>query len=104
MLPQAECARGFSQCDSLLVGPEAQAFTYPYFDVRNPSAILEHEATTTRIGEEQMLYCAQRNISEQEAIALIVQGYCHTVISQLPMEFIFEAQQLINLTLEGSVG
>ncbi len=101
---RAENARNFSQCDSLLVGNQCGAHTFPYIDVKNNTAQVEHEATTSKIGEEQLFYCNQRGISTEEAVALIVNGYCKEVLNKLPMEFAVEAQKLLALTLEGSVG
>ncbi len=100
----AENARNFSQCDSLLIGSQCGAHTFPYIDVNNKTAQVEHEATTSKIGEDQLFYCNQRGISTEEAIALIVNGYCKEVLNKLPMEFAVEAQKLLSLTLEGSVG
>jgi Fe-S cluster assembly protein SufB len=97
-------ARNFSQCDSLLLGDQCGAHTFPYIDVKNNTAQVEHEATTSKIGEEQLFYCNQRGISTEEAVALIVNGYCKEVLNKLPMEFAVEAQKLLALTLEGSVG
>lgn len=101
---QATNARNFSQCDSLLLGSECGAHTFPYIDVKNKTAQVEHEATTSKIGEDQLFYCNQRGISTEEAVALIVNGYCKEVLNKLPMEFAVEAQKLLALTLEGSVG
>ncbi len=101
---KAENARNFSQCDSLLMGNQCGAHTFPYIDVKNSTAQIEHEATTSKIGEEQLFYCNQRGISTEEAVALIVNGYCKEVLNKLPMEFAVEAQKLLALTLEGSVG
>ena len=101
---QAEHARNFSQCDSLLLGNQCGAHTFPYIDVQNQTAQIEHEATTSKIGEEQLFYCNQRGIDNEEAVALIVNGYCKEVLNKLPMEFAVEAQKLLALTLEGSVG
>lgn len=97
-------ARNFSQCDSLLLGDKCGAHTFPYIDVENSSARVEHEATTSKIGEDQIFYCQQRGIDEEAAVALIVNGYAKEVLNQLPMEFAVEAQKLLALTLEGSVG
>ncbi|MBL7851553.1 MAG: Fe-S cluster assembly protein SufB [Cyclobacteriaceae bacterium] len=97
-------ARNFSQCDSLLLGDKCGAHTFPYIDVENDSARVEHEATTSKIGEDQIFYCQQRGIDEEAAVALIVNGYAKEVLNQLPMEFAVEAQKLLALTLEGSVG
>ncbi|MHB9147521.1 MAG: Fe-S cluster assembly protein SufB [Candidatus Amoebophilus sp.] len=97
-------ARNFSQCDSLLLGNQCGAHTFPYIDVKNSTAHVEHEATTSKIGEEQLFYCNQRGIDNEQAVALIVNGYCKEVLNKLPMEFAVEAQKLLELTLEGSVG
>jgi len=102
--PRAENARNFSQCDSLLMGSSCGSHTFPYIETQNKSAKVEHEATTSKIGEDQIFYCKQRGIGEEEAIALIVNGYCKDVLSQLPMEFAVEAQKLLAISLEGSVG
>ncbi|HCM76410.1 MAG TPA: Fe-S cluster assembly protein SufB [Cytophagales bacterium] len=104
ILKRAENARNFSQCDSLLMGDQCGAHTFPYIDVENKSAHVEHEATTSKIGEDQIFYCQQRGIDEEAAVALIVNGYAKEVLKQLPMEFAVEAQKLLALTLEGSVG
>ncbi|MDV3308780.1 MAG: Fe-S cluster assembly protein SufB [Cyclobacteriaceae bacterium] len=104
VLKQAEGARNFSQCDSLLMGDKCGAHTFPYIDVENNTAHIEHEATTSKIGEDQIFYCQQRGIDEESAVALIVNGYAREVLKQLPMEFAVEAQKLLALTLEGSVG
>ena len=104
VLKRATNARNHSQCDSLLMGDQCGAHTFPYIDVENNSARIEHEATTSKIGEDQIFYCQQRGISEEAAVALIVNGYAKEVLSQLPMEFAVEAQKLLALTLEGSVG
>ena len=101
---RAENARNFSQCDSLLLGNQCGAHTFPYIDVKNKTAQVEHEATTSKIGEEQLFYCNQRGIDNEQAVALIVNGYCKEVLNKLPMEFAVEAQKLLALTLEGSVG
>ncbi|MCX2744301.1 Fe-S cluster assembly protein SufB [Mangrovivirga sp. M17] len=101
---RAENARNFSQCDSLLMGDKCGAHTFPYIENKNASAMVEHEATTSKIGEDQIFYCQQRGIDEESAVALIVNGYCKEVLNQLPMEFAVEAQKLLALTLEGSVG
>ena len=100
----AENARNFSQCDSLLMGDKSGSHTFPYIEVKNKSARIEHEATTSKIGEDQLFYCNQRGIGTDEAIGLIVNGYCKDVLNQLPMEFAVEAQKLLSLSLEGSVG
>lgn len=104
IMKRAVNARNFSQCDSLLMGDTCGAHTFPYIDVENNSARVEHEATTSKIGEDQIFYCQQRGIDEESAVALIVNGYAKEVLNQLPMEFAVEAQKLLALTLEGSVG
>jgi Fe-S cluster assembly protein SufB len=104
VLKNAEGARNFSQCDSLLMGDQCGAHTFPYMEVDNNSAIVEHEATTSKIGEDQIFYCNQRGISTESAIGLIVNGYAKEVLNQLPMEFAVEAQKLLEISLEGSVG
>jgi Fe-S cluster assembly protein SufB len=100
----AENARNFSQCDSLLLGDKCGAHTFPYIEVDNKSSIVEHEATTSKISEDQMFYCNQRGISTEDAIGLIVNGYAREVLNKLPMEFAVEAQKLLQISLEGSVG
>ncbi|MCI0650400.1 MAG: Fe-S cluster assembly protein SufB [Planctomycetes bacterium] len=100
----AEGARNFSQCDSLLLGDRCGAHTFPYIEVKNPTAKVEHEATTSRIGEDQIFYCNQRGISTEDAVTLIVNGFCKEVLSELPMEFAVEARNLLGISLEGSVG
>lgn len=102
--PAAEGARNYTQCDSLLLGSDCGAHTFPYIDVMNPSAIVEHEATTSKISEDQLFYCNQRGIPTEEAVGLIVNGYAKEVMNKLPMEFAVEAQRLLQITLEGSVG
>ncbi len=104
VLRNASGARNFSQCDSLLLGSKCGAHTFPYIEVDNQTAIVEHEATTSKIGEDQIFYCNQRGISTEDAIALIVNGYAREVINKLPMEFAVEAQKLLQISLEGSVG
>lgn len=104
ILPTAENARNHSQCDSLLMGNQCGAHTFPYLDVQNPSAQVEHEASTSKINEDQLFYCKQRGISPEDAVSLIVNGFCKDVFKELPMEFAVEAQKLIELKLEGSVG
>ena len=104
VLKNATGARNFSQCDSLLLGDKCGAHTFPYLEVDNQSAIVEHEATTSKIGEDQIFYCNQRGISTEDAIGLIVNGYAREVINKLPMEFAVEAQKLLQISLEGSVG
>ena len=102
--PKAENARNFSQCDSLLIGDKCGAHTFPHIDSRNRSAMLEHEATTSKISDEQLFYCRQRGVSTEDAVGLIVNGYAREVLAKLPMEFAVEAQKLLSLSLEGSVG
>jgi len=97
-------ARNFSQCDSLLIGNKCGAHTFPYIEVKNTTASVEHEASTSKIGEDQIFYCNQRGISTQDAVNMIVNGYCKEVFKQLPMEFAVEAQKLLGVSLEGSVG
>lgn len=104
VLPSAENARNFSQCDSLLIGSQCGAHTFPYIETKNPTAIVEHEATTSRIGEEILFYCNQRGIPTQEAVELIINGYCQEVLAQMPLEFAVEARKLLAISLEGSVG
>lgn len=104
IMPKADNARNYSQCDSLLIGDKCGAHTFPQVDSRNGSAILEHEATTSKISEEQLLYCRQRGISMEDAVGLIVNGYAKEVLAKLPMEFAVEAQKLLAISLEGSVG
>lgn len=102
--PRAENARNFTQCDSLLLGAECSANTFPYIETKNNTAMVEHEATTSKIGEDQIFYLNQRGIDSEKAVALIVNGYVKEVLNQLPMEFAVEAQKLLSITLEGSVG
>ena len=104
MLPGADNARNFSQCDSLLIGDRCGAHTFPYIENANKSAVVEHEATTSKISEEQLFYCNQRGIGPEEAVGLIVNGYAREVLAKLPMEFAVEAQKLLQVSLEGSVG
>jgi Fe-S cluster assembly protein SufB len=104
ILPTAEGARNYSQCDSMLIGDQCGAHTVPYISVQNPTAHIEHEASASKIGEDQIFYCKQRGISEEEAISLIVNGFCKDVFHTLPMEFAMEAQKLLEVTLENSVG
>ena len=101
---KAEGARNFTQCDSLLIGNQCGAHTVPYVESKNPRAILEHEATTSRLSEDQLFYCQQRGLSEEESVALLVNGFCKEVLQELPMEFAVEAQKLVSVSLEGSVG
>jgi Fe-S cluster assembly protein SufB len=100
----ADNARNFSQCDSLLIGDKCGAHTFPYLEVHNPSARVEHEATTSKIAEDQIFYCNQRGISREDAVNMIVNGFCREVFNKLPLEFAVEAQKLLEITLEGSVG
>lgn len=104
VLKSAENARNYSQCDSLLMGDRCGAHTFPYMEVKNPTAVVEHEATTSRIGEDQLFYCRQRGMSEEDAVSMIVNGFCKEVFKELPMEFAVEAQKLLGISLEGSVG
>ncbi|MDI3526533.1 MAG: Fe-S cluster assembly protein SufB [Tenuifilum sp.] len=104
VLKGAENARNFSQCDSLLLGDKCGAHTFPYLEVDNPTAIVEHEATTSKIGEDQIFYCNQRGLSTEDAVGLIINGYAKEVLNKLPMEFAVEAQKLLQISLEGSVG
>jgi len=104
VLPKASNARNFSQCDSLLLGSECGAHTFPYIEAQNSTSKIEHEATTSKIGEDQIFYCLQRGIDEEKAVSLIVNGYAKEVLNKLPMEFAIEAQKLLSISLEGSVG
>jgi Fe-S cluster assembly protein SufB len=104
IMPQAKDARNHTQCDSLLIGKDCGAHTFPYMEVKNPTARVEHEATTSKISEDQLFYCRQRGISEEDAVNMIVNGFCKDVFKQLPMEFAVEAQNLLNVSLEGAVG
>ena len=104
MLPSAHGARNFTQCDSLLMGANCAAHTFPYVEVKNPTAIVEHEASTSKISDEQLFYCLQRGISTEDAVNMIVSGFCKSVFKELPMEFAVEAQNLLAVSLEGAVG
>jgi Fe-S cluster assembly protein SufB len=104
VLPKAANARNYTQCDSMLVGNQCGAHTFPYIEVGNNTATLEHEASTSKIGEDQIFYCKQRGLTAEDAVSMIVSGFCKDVFQQLPMEFALEAQQLLGITLEGSVG
>lgn len=104
VLPNAENTRNFTQCDSLLIGDECGAHTVPYIETKNPTAQVEHEATTSKISDEQLFYCLQRGLDVEESVSLIVNGFCKEVMQQLPMEFAVEAQKLLGISLEGSVG
>jgi Fe-S cluster assembly protein SufB len=104
ILKSATGARNYSQCDSMLIGDQCGAHTFPYIDVRNSTAIMEHEASTSKIGEDQIFYCKQRGLSAEDAVSMIVNGFCKEVFRELPMEFAVEAQNLLGISLEGSVG
>ncbi|HET8762524.1 MAG TPA: Fe-S cluster assembly protein SufB [Gemmatimonadales bacterium] len=104
VMPGADGARSYTQCDSMLVGNRCGAHTFPYIDVRNPTASVEHEASTSKIGEDQIFYCKQRGLNTENAISMIVNGFCKEVFKELPMEFAVEAQKLLGISLEGSVG
>ena len=104
VMPQAQGARNHTQCDSLLIGKECGAHTFPYMEIKNPSAKVEHEATTSKISANQLFYCRQRGIAEEDAVNMIVNGFCKEVFKELPMEFAVEAQALLNVSLEGAVG
>jgi Fe-S cluster assembly protein SufB len=104
MAKTAAHSRNFSQCDSMLLGAKCGAHTFPYIEVQNPTSSVEHEATTSKIGEDQIFYCKQRGISTQDAVNMIVNGFCKEVFKELPMEFAVEAQKLLGVSLEGSVG
>jgi Fe-S cluster assembly protein SufB len=104
ILKGAKNARNYTQCDSLLIGNHSGAHTFPYIEVRQPSAKLEHEATTSKISDDQLFFCQQRGISAEDAVSMIVNGFCKQVFRELPMEFAVEAQALLGISLEGSVG
>jgi len=104
ILKGAEQARNYSQCDSMLIGDRCGAHTFPYIDVRNSTATMEHEASTSKIGEDQIFYAKQRGLSAEDAVSMIVNGFCKEVFKELPMEFAVEAQRLLGISLEGSVG
>ena len=104
VLPGAEGVRNYTQCDSLLLSKTCGAHTFPIMDIQNPTAIIEHEATTSKINEDQLFYCQQRGIKEEDAVSLIVGGYAKEVVQKLPMEFAVEAQKLLSLSIENSVG
>jgi Fe-S cluster assembly protein SufB len=104
VLPGAESARNHTQCDSLLMGDKCGAHTFPYVEVKEPTAQVEHEATTSKIGEDQIFYCNQRGIDTEDAVSMIVNGFCKEVFRELPMEFAVEAQNLLSVSLEGAVG
>ena len=101
---KAENARNHTQCDSLLIGDRCAAHTFPYIEVKNPSAQVEHEASTSKVDEDQLFYCRQRGLSQEEAVSMIINGFCKEVFNELPMEFAVEAQKLLAVSLEGAVG
>jgi Fe-S cluster assembly protein SufB len=101
---RAEDARNHTQCDSLLIGDRCTANTFPYIEVKNPTAQMEHEATTSKISDDQLFYCRSRGLSQEDAVSMIVNGFCKEVFRQLPMEFAVEAQKLLSISLEGAVG
>jgi len=102
--PTASGARNYTQCDSLLMGDRCGAHTFPYIEVRNPTAVVEHEASTSKISEDQLFYLRTRGLSEEDAVSMIVNGFCKEVFKELPMEFAVEAQKLLNVSLEGAIG
>ena len=104
ILPSADGARNYTQCDSLLMGDRCSANTFPYMEIRNPGAVVEHEATTSKIADDQLFYCRSRGLSQEDAVNMIVNGFCKTVFKELPMEFAVEAQNLLSVSLEGAVG
>ncbi len=104
VMRSAENARNYTQCDSLLLGKDCGAHTIPYIEVKNPGAQIEHEASTSTVGEDQLYYCRQRGMTEEDAMSMIVNGFCREVFNELPMEFAVEAQRLLSVSLEGSVG
>jgi Fe-S cluster assembly protein SufB len=104
ILPKADNARNFTQCDSLLIGDQCGAHTVPYIEVRNPTAQVEHEASTSKVSDDQLFYCTQRGISEEDARFMIINGFAREVFKELPMEFAVEAAQLLKVSLEGAVG
>jgi Fe-S cluster assembly protein SufB len=104
VLKSATNARNYSQCDSLLIGDKCGAHTFPYLEVKNSTARVEHEASTSRIGEDQIFYCQQRGLSVEDAMSMIINGFCKQVLQELPMEFAVEARKLLGVSLEGSVG
>jgi Fe-S cluster assembly protein SufB len=104
ILPSAHNARNFTQCDSLLMGGDSGAHTRPYIEAKNPTATVEHEASTAKISDDQLFYCLQRGISSEDAVNMIVSGFCKSVFKELPMEFAVEAQNLLAVSLEGAVG
>jgi len=104
MSPKADGARNYTQCDSLLIGDSCAAHTFPYIESRNPGAVVEHEATTSRVGDDQLYLCRQRGMDPEKAVSMIVNGFCREVFRELPMEFAVEAGKLLEVSLEGSVG
>ena len=104
MHPKATNSRNYTQCDSLLIGDKCGAHTVPYIEVKNASSRVEHEATTSKVDDDQLFYCRSRGMDEEEAVALVVNGFCKEVLQALPMEFAIEAQALVAISLEGSVG
>ena len=104
VLPGATRARNYTQCDSMLLGSECGAHTFPYIEVANSSSVVEHEASTQKISEDQLFYCRQRGLSTENAVSMIVNGFCKQVFRNLPMEFAVEATRLLSVSLEGSVG
>ena len=103
-MKNAKNARNYSECDSIIIGDYCGAHTFPYLNIKNSTAKIEHEATTSKIGEEQLFYCNQRGISNEDAIGLIINGFCKGVFKKLPMEFAVEAQKLMEISLEGAIG
>ena len=103
-MPKATGARNYTQCDSMLIGDKRGAHTFPYIEVKNSTAQMEHEASTSKIGEDQIFYCQQRGLSAENAVSLIVNGFCKEVFKELPFEFAIEAEKLLSISLEGSVG
>jgi len=104
ILKSADGARNYTQCDSMLIGDKCGAHTFPYIEVKNSSAQMEHEASTSKIGEDQLFYLKQRGLSAEDAVSMIVNGFCKKVLSELPFEFAIEAERLLSISLEGSVG
>lgn len=104
MSPRAEGARNYTQCDSLLIGDQCAAHTFPYIESKNPTAVIEHEATTSKVSDDQLYLCQQRGLDAETAVSMIVNGFCKEVFRQLPMEFAVEAGKLLEVSLEGSVG
>src|SRR3989454_4505947 len=104
IMKSASGARNYTQCDSMLLGDKCGAHTFPYIEIRNSTAQMEHEASTSKIGEDQIFYCRQRGLSAEDAVSMIVNGFCKKVFKELPMEFAVEAQKLLSVSLEGSVG